>query len=67
MSPGRETASNKRIEVGRSAMQPVLEEACVIRTGDKGYGARDFVKETRQMNITPHVAQKTKSRRDAID
>ena len=34
--------------------------------GDKGFDARDFVMELREMNVTPHVAQNT-SRRSAID
>ncbi len=34
---------------------------------DKGYDARDFVAELRQMNITPHVAQNDSNRRSAID
>ena len=28
--------------------------------GDKGYDAKEFVAECRQMNATPHVAQKAK-------
>lgn len=39
----------------------------VTVAGDKGYDTRDFVKEMRQMNITPHVAQNTNGRRSAID
>lgn len=33
--------------------------------GDKGYDAEDFVNEVRSMNVTPHVAAKTKG--SAID
>jgi hypothetical protein len=34
---------------------------------DKAYDAKDFVKETRNMNATPHVAQNNKGRKSAID
>jgi hypothetical protein len=29
--------------------------------GDKAHDAKDFVKQTRSMNVTPHAAQKTKT------
>ena len=35
--------------------------------GDKGYDTKDFVKELRELKITPHVAQNTSNRRSAID
>ena len=35
--------------------------------GDKGYDTRDFVKELRSLNITPHVAQNDTNRKSAID
>jgi transposase len=35
--------------------------------GDKGFDSADFVNELRSMNVTPHVAQNTSSRRSAID
>jgi transposase len=34
---------------------------------DKAYDTQDFVKQTREMNVTPHVTQNTKGRRSAID
>jgi len=34
---------------------------------DKGYDTKDFVKEMRNMNATPHVAQNNKGRKSAID
>lgn len=34
---------------------------------DKGYDTRDFVEQTRTMNITPHVTQNTSGRSSAID
>ena len=39
----------------------------VTVAGDKGYDTREFVKELRQMNVTPHVSQNTTGRRSAID
>ncbi len=35
--------------------------------GDKGYDTRDFVKELRDRDVTPHVARNTTNRRSAID
>jgi transposase len=35
--------------------------------GDKGFDARDFVAELREVNVTPHLAQNTSGRRSAID
>jgi len=35
--------------------------------GDKNYETRDFVRELRRMNITPHVAQNNQNRMSAID
>ncbi|MBL6082790.1 IS5 family transposase, partial [Belnapia sp. T18] len=34
---------------------------------DKGFDARDFVAELREVNVTPHLAQNTSGRRSAID
>ncbi len=34
---------------------------------DKGYDARDFVMELRELNVRPHVARNTSGRRSAID
>jgi hypothetical protein len=34
---------------------------------DKNYDTKDFVAETRHMNVTPHVAQNNKNRKSAID
>ena len=34
---------------------------------DKAYDTKDFVKEIRQLNVTPHVAQNNKGRKSAID
>jgi transposase len=35
--------------------------------GDKGYDTQDFVRELRERNVTPHVAQNDTGRRSAID
>lgn len=35
--------------------------------GDKGYDTADFVAQTRELGITPHVAPNTTNRRSAID
>ena len=35
--------------------------------GDKGYDAREFVDDLRELNVTPHVAQNTANRASAID
>jgi hypothetical protein len=34
---------------------------------DKAYDTQGFVKQTREMNVTPHVTQNTKGRRSALD
>jgi transposase len=39
----------------------------VTLAGDKGFDARDFVDELRELNVTPHVAQNVSGRRSAID
>jgi len=39
----------------------------ITLAGDKGFDARDFVAELREINVTPHVAQNTNGRRSAID
>jgi transposase len=34
---------------------------------DKGYDTKDFVRQCRELDVTPHVAQNTTNRRSAID
>jgi hypothetical protein len=34
---------------------------------DKGYDAKDFVMELRELNVRPHIAQNSSGRRSAID
>jgi transposase len=35
--------------------------------GDKGYDAREFVEDLRDLNVTPHLAQNTSKRSSAVD
>jgi hypothetical protein len=35
--------------------------------GDKGYDAREFVGQMKELNVTPHVAQNVSRRRSAVD
>ena len=35
--------------------------------GDKGYDARGFVEDLRDLNVTPHLAQNTSNRSSAVD
>ena len=47
---------------------PLGERSHPITLGaDKGYDARDFVMELRELNVRPHVAQNISGRRSAID
>ena len=39
-------------------LEQIPRERRVTVGGDKGYDTRDFVAECRNMNVTPHVAQK---------
>jgi IS5 family transposase len=45
--------------------KPALKR--VTLGGDKGYDTRGFVETTRELNVTPHVAQNNSHRRSAID
>jgi transposase len=45
--------------------KPALKR--VTLGGDKGYDTRGFVEATRELNVTPHVAQNNSHRRSAID
>jgi len=47
---------------------PHGERSRAITLGaDRGYDARDYVMELREMNVRPHIAQNTSRRRSAID
>jgi transposase len=49
-------------------VQHVADRPCAVTLGaDRGYDAADFVEELRGINVRPHVAQNTSSRRSAID
>jgi transposase len=54
-----------------AAVAPVTPHADgaqpVTLGGDKGFDARDFIAELREINVTPHVAQNLSGRRSAID
>ena len=47
------------------SVKPALKR--VTLGGDKGYDTRGFVEATRELNVTPHVAQNNSHRRSAID
>ena len=50
------------------AMASVLPGQNRVTMGaDKGYDSRDFIDALRELRVTPHVAQRTKRRRSAID
>ena len=49
-------------------IEPYAERPNPITLGaDKGFDARDFVAELREINVIPHLAQNTSRRRSAID
>lgn len=52
-----------------NAVQMLADNATWRMTvgGDKGYDTKDFVRMTRMLEITPHVAQNTSRRRSAVD
>jgi transposase len=45
----------------------VTKERRITVAGDKGYDTADFVRDCREINVTPHVAQNSNRRRSAID
>jgi transposase len=52
----------------RHLIEPYADRPRPITLGaDKGFDARDFVAELREINVTPHLAQNTSGRRSAID
>lgn len=55
----------------RAAAVDMLEELPgehrITVGGDKAYDTKEFVRESRSRNVTPHVAQNTKNRASAID
>jgi transposase len=48
-------------------MESIAGNQSVTVGADKGYDTKDFVAETRNLNVTPHVAQNNKGRKSAID
>jgi hypothetical protein len=63
------TEANGRAERDAALLmaEAVPQGKRVTLGGDKNYDTREFVRELRGMNITPHVAQNTTNRRSAID
>jgi transposase len=54
-------------EAALSMLEQVPGSAQVTVGADKGYDTKDFVAQTRAIDVTPHVAQNTSGRRSAID
>src|SRR6185369_13699753 len=55
-------------EAAKKMIQKLPRTSKRITLGaDKGYDTKDFVKDLRELNVTPHVAQNTSNRRSAID
>lgn len=49
-------------------IEPHGERPRAVTLGaDKGYDARNFVMELRELNVRPHIARNTSGRRSAID
>jgi len=48
-------------------MEAIPSGKRITLAGDKNYDTREFVRELRGMNITPHVAQNDTNRRSAVD
>jgi IS5 family transposase len=54
-------------EAALSMLEQVPGSGQVTVGADKGYDTKDFVAQTRALDVTPHVAQNTSGRRSAID
>jgi transposase len=54
-------------EAALSMLEQVPGSGQVTVGADKGYDTKDFVAQTRAIDVTPHVAQNTSGRRSAID
>jgi len=63
------TEANGRAEREAAMLmaEAIPREKRVTLGGDKNYDTKEFVRELRWMNITPHVAQNNTNRRSAID
>ncbi len=48
-------------------LEEMPSESRVTVGADKAYDTKEFVRELRKRNVTPHVAQNTKNRKSAID
>src|ERR1700722_12456386 len=54
-------------DAGLVMIEKIPGDQPVTVGADKAYDTKDFVRETRNMNATPHVAQNNKGRASAID
>jgi transposase len=54
-------------EAALKMLAQIPGDGTVTVGADKGYDTRDFVARTRELAVTPHVAQNTSGRRSAID
>jgi len=54
-------------EAAVEMLEDVAPDQRVTVGADKAYDTHGFVKQMRDMNVTPHVTQNTKGRRSAID
>ena len=54
-------------EAALSMLKQVSDSGQATVGADKGYDTKDFVAQTRALDVTPHVAQNTSGRRSAID
>ena len=54
-------------EAGLAFAEEISGDGRVTLGGDKNYDTHDFVKELRELAVTPHVAQNNTNRKSAID
>jgi transposase len=54
-------------EAALEMLRELSGQSRVTVGADKGYDTADFVKDVRELNVTPHVAQNISGRRSAID
>lgn len=54
-------------DAGLLMIEAIPGNHAVTVGADKAYDSKDFVKECRHMNATPHVAQNNKARKSAVD
>ena len=54
-------------EAGVAFAEEISGHGRVTLSGDKNYDTHDFVRDLRELEVTPHVAQNNTNRRSAID